>query len=204
MTQAGGVLAGKIKSKIIKICENNNSKFFVMYGQAEASPRISIMPWKLLKNNPSSVGYPLRGGKVWVKKGEIVYQGKNVFMGYSSSFEDLKKKPLKNNVLETGDLGFLDKNELIYITGRKKRILKIFGIRISLDQLEYELKKKNFDCICLGNDKKIKIIFENKTQINPEDFKKAFKNITNLMPNYYEIIKVEKFNRNKSGKVVYS
>ena len=88
-----------------------------MYGQTEASPRITIMPWKLLKKFPESVGKPLFGGKIKIenknenskeKIGEIIYYGKNVFWGYSKSYKDLKEH--KNNyALKTGDLGYLDK-----------------------------------------------------------------------------------------------
>ena len=72
-----------------------------MYGQAEASPRISIMPWQLLTKFPESVGIPLSGGRIIVEKkfnqknraeGDLVYKGKNVFWGYSNSYRDLGKK----------------------------------------------------------------------------------------------------------------
>ena len=151
LTQAGGNLENSLKMRIYEKCKKNNTKFFVMYGQTEASPRISILQPNLLKDNINSVGRVLAGGKITINhkkfnkkknifEGEIMYEGKNVFMGYSSSYRDLKYKK-KTNKIKTGDIGYL-KNELLYITGRKKRILKIFGIRISLEQLEEELKKK--------------------------------------------------------------
>ena len=64
------------------------------------------------------------------KIGEIVYYGKNVFWGYSKSYNDLKEYKKNNYALKTGDLGYLDKRGLLYITGREKRILKIFGISL--------------------------------------------------------------------------
>ena len=93
-----------------------------MYGQAEASPRISIMPANLITKFPRSVGNPMPGGEVWVEddknkkvlkrnfQGNLVYKGKNVFLGYSHSYKDLGKKNEMKNTLKTGDLGFIDKD----------------------------------------------------------------------------------------------
>lgn len=214
LTQAGGALSEDIKKKIIKLCDKHKTKFFIMYGQAEAAPRISILPHNLLKKNLSSVGLPVLGGKVWIEdkvfnkesklyEGELVYKGKNVFMGYSSSFKDLKKDEPKNNLLKTGDIGYVDKKKLIFITGRKKRIVKIFGIRISLDQLDQELKKKNFNCTCSGDDKKIIVNFESIKNIDIQKFHKVFKSITKLLPRFYELKEIGKFKRTVSGKIIH-
>ena len=215
ITQAGGKLDDGIKNKLINLCEEKKIKFYVMYGQAEASPRISIMPANLITKFPRSVGNPMPGGEVWVEddknkkvlkrnvQGNLVYKGKNVFLGYSHSYKDLGKKNEMKNTLKTGDIGFIDKNGLIYITGRKKRILKIFGIRISLDLLENELKKRNYDCVCFGNDKKLKIFLKKNKKLDFNQFNANLKNITRLSPNFYEIIQVTKFRRNEFGKIIY-
>ena len=195
------------------MCKKNGIKLFIMYGQAEASPRISIMPWQLLTKFPESVGIPLSGGRIIVEKkfnqknraeGDLVYKGKNVFWGYSNSYRDLGKKNEINNTLKTGDIGFVDKRGLIYITGRKKRILKIFGIRISLDQLENELKKYNYDCFCKGNDKRLQIYIKKKNKFDFSKFNETIKKITNLMPKFFEVIQVNNFKRNETGKIKYN
>ncbi len=211
ITQAGGKLESKLRDKFIETCEKKKIRFNIMYGQAEASPRISIMPWKLLKKFPSSVGRALPGGSVSIdrkrkfntKEGEIIYRGKNVFFGYSSSNKDLKKKNEINYVLKTGDLGFMNKNKLIFITGRKKRITKIFGIRISLDQLECELKKNNYNCICEGDDSKIIFKLINKKKVNINKFNQVIKNITELSPKFFEVTKAKKTEINKYKKKQY-
>ena len=213
ITQAGGKLDEALRTKLIKICKKKGIKFFIMYGQAEASPRISIMPWELLKKFPNSVGIPLSGGKIIVEKkmnsknkseGDLIYKGKNVFWGYSNSYKDLSKKNEINNILRTGDIGFVDKKGFIYITGRKKRILKIFGIRISLDQLESELKKNNYDCLCKGNDKKLQIYIKKNDKFDFLKFNETIKNITNLMPKFFEVIQVNNFKRSETGKIKYN
>lgn len=212
ITQAGGKLNKELKEKFIKTCVDKKISFFVMYGQTEASPRISIMPWELLKKFPDSVGVPLPGGKIMIKnkiktnkkvEGEIIYQGKNVFWGYSKSFKDLNYGNKNKNILKTGDLGYLDKNGLLYVTGRKKRILKIFGVRISLDQVENELNKNNFKCICTGNDKKLIIYLQKNKDVDIDKFKALVNKITNLMPKFFEIFFVKEFKRSKIGKIIY-
>lgn len=212
ITQAGGKLHRKLKDKFIKTCIINKINFYVMYGQTEASPRMTIMPWNLLKKFPESVGKPLSGGKIKIKQknknskegiGEIIYYGKNVFWGYSKSFKDLKENKKNNDTLKTGDLGYLDKRGLLFITGREKRILKIFGIRISLDLLENELYKKNYNCVCTGNDEKLNIYLKQNKNINFTVLNELIKKITNLMPRFFEVISVKDFKRNKVGKISY-
>lgn len=210
ITQAGGSLDSELKKKILNLCKKNKTNFFIMYGQAEASPRISILSLKSTKKNNSCVGSPLRGGKISLKnkkynkhlktyEGELIYEGKNVFVGYSYNYKDLKNK-FKKQALNTGDIGYI-KNNKIYITGRKKRIVKIFGIRISLDQLERELKKNNFICSCGGNDKKLSIFIEKEQKFNISKLNEDIQRITNLNPRYFEVNTVAKFARNRAGKI---
>ncbi len=210
MTQAGGKMDERIKDFFIDICNKKKIQLYIMYGQTEASPRMAILPWRLLNKFPNSVGFPLEGSKVQIEKkfkfkkkmyGEIVYYGKNVFQGYSKNYKDLINKNSENGKLNTGDLGYLGKNGLIYITGRKKRILKIFGIRISLDDVENELKKDNIESICLGDDKKLKISY--KSKINKENLIQKIKNITRLPRNFIEVTNIKRINRNEVGKIIY-
>ena len=97
----------------------------------------------------------------------------------------------------------MNKNKLIFITGRKKRITKIFGIRISLDQLECELKKNNYNCICEGDDSKIIFKLINKKKVNINKFNQVIKNITELSPKFFEVTKAKKTEINKYKKKQY-
>jgi acyl-CoA synthetase (AMP-forming)/AMP-acid ligase II len=65
-----------------------------------------------------------------------VYRGPNVMMGYATAPEDLALGDVSRGVLHTGDLGHLDEDGFLYITGRSKRIGKVFGVRVSLDEVE--------------------------------------------------------------------
>jgi acyl-CoA synthetase (AMP-forming)/AMP-acid ligase II len=67
--------------------------------------------------------------------GEIVYTGPNVMLGYATSRQDLALGDTTGGVLHTGDLGYLDQG-FLYLTGRSKRIAKVVGLRLSLDDVE--------------------------------------------------------------------
>jgi acyl-coenzyme A synthetase/AMP-(fatty) acid ligase len=118
----------------------------LMYGQAETTARISGLPPELLPEAGRSVGFAVPGGQVRVERdsvecgpmeeGELLYSGPNVMMGYATSAQDLALGDTQGEVRETGDIGYKDERGLIYITGRKARLVKLFGWRISLDEVE--------------------------------------------------------------------
>ena len=66
-TVAGGSLNLSTLEYFIKIYKNLNKKLFVMYGQTEASPRISYLPWKKIEQKKGSIGIPIQGGKLYIK-----------------------------------------------------------------------------------------------------------------------------------------
>ena len=160
ITQAGGKLNSETLKYFGEICREKKIKFYVMYGQTEAAPRISYLEWENFFKSFGSVGKALEGcclvlkdkkGKVINKageSGEIYFYGKNVFLGYANSFKDLIKGDEKKGKLITGDLGKYDKFKNLYIIGRKDKFVKIFGKRCNLDDLEDYLKKKNFFVKC--------------------------------------------------------
>ena len=78
-------------------------------------------------------------------------------MGYSQSCDDLIRYSKKNQILNTGDLGYFDKDKFLFISGRRKRIAKIYGIRINLDDLEKNMVNQKFNILC--KDLKIKFTF---------------------------------------------
>ena len=61
ITQAGGKLSLQTLKYFGEICKKNKIKFYVMYGQTEASPRISYLKWKNFFKSFGSVGKPLEG-----------------------------------------------------------------------------------------------------------------------------------------------
>tara|TARA_X000000950_G_scaffold8188_1_gene9023 strand:- start:33216 stop:34595 length:1380 start_codon:yes stop_codon:yes gene_type:complete len=171
LTQAGGKLNEKDLEYFGKICKKNKIKFYVMYGQTEASPRISFLEWKFFFKNLNSIGKPLKGYKLKIfnrdkeikrpnKTGELVLFGKNVCLGYANNFSDLKRGDENKNILRTGDLGFKDKKNFFYITGRLKKIVKIFGKRYDLNIIESFVREKGYKINCYLIDKKLNIQVE--------------------------------------------
>ena len=115
----------------------NGSKVYLMYGQTEASGRMTVLPPEAFSYKHPSVGVPVRDGSVEIdSQGQIVYRGPNVMLGYAATREDLSKGDMMGGVLPTGDLGYLGDGGLLYLTGRLRRRCKVFGRLVNLDDVE--------------------------------------------------------------------
>jgi len=148
LTQAGGRLRVELVEKFHDKIEKVGGRFYPMYGQTEATARIAILGRGGLPGKLGSAGKPLRGGRLLVRTedgalteepgvtGEVIYQGPNVMMGYAESAADLSLGDELGGSLETGDIGYLDPDGYLFVTGRLKRIGKIFGVRVNLDDIE--------------------------------------------------------------------
>jgi acyl-CoA synthetase (AMP-forming)/AMP-acid ligase II len=148
LTQAGGRLRAELVSEFDAKMRGAGGGLFVMYGQTEAAPRMATMPADRLAEKPGSVGPALPGGQFSIRHndgtetthpkitGEVSYRGPNVMMGYAEDAAQLALGDQLAGMLATGDLGYLDDEGFLFITGRLKRIGKVFGNRISLDDLE--------------------------------------------------------------------
>ena len=215
ITQAGGKLDKSLLNEFIEICSKKRKKFIVMYGQTEATARMSYLSWKDSKKKIGSIGKPIPEGKFLLESedgkiitkanivGELVYKGKNVCLGYAKNRFDLIKEDENKGILKTGDLAKKDSESFYHIVGRKKRFVKMYGHRINLEHIEEILKNKGCNCLCIGNDKKINIYIE-KNKINKNKAEKIILENTDLNKQYFSIILINKIPRNQSGKVLYS
>ncbi|MFI6733613.1 AMP-binding protein [Nonomuraea sp. NPDC050451] len=136
LTQAGG----RLGQDLVQEFAGQADRFFVMYGQTEATARIAVLPPDRLSDKPGSAGPAIPGGRLTIDEGEVVYHGPNVMMGYAETAADLARGDDLGGVLRTGDLGRLDSDGFLYLTGRLKRIAKIFGVRVNLDDVERLLR----------------------------------------------------------------
>jgi long-chain acyl-CoA synthetase len=141
LTQAGGQLNTGLINVFCEYARNNSILFYVMYGQTEATARMSFLDPQYLETKAGSIGKPIRGGRFHLDEhiGELCYQGPNVFGGYASGPDDLSSYS-SNRELRTGDIASVDEDGFYYITGRTKRFVKIIGSRINLDEVETMLK----------------------------------------------------------------
>lgn len=149
ITQAGGKLDAESTARFLELFSAAGVGLYIMYGQTEAGPRISCLPADRLAEKLGSAGLPMSGGTLSIDeigndvppgtRGEIVYSGPNVMLGYATTREELTCADDTQSVLRTGDLGYLDEDGFLFITGRIKRIAKLFGSRVSLDEVEGHL-----------------------------------------------------------------
>ena len=185
LTVAGGKTNQQTLEYMRNVCKLNKINFFVMYGQTEASPRMTYLNLTKI-NKINSIGKPLPGGKIKIVNNEILYFGKNVSLGYATNIKDLYRGDENKGKLYTGDLGAKDKNGFIYITGRKKRISKLFGLRIDLDDIEAYLRKRGYDVNLNISDEKLDIIYYRK--YSEEKIKKYVNLNYNINKNYISCV----------------
>jgi acyl-CoA synthetase (AMP-forming)/AMP-acid ligase II len=147
LTQAGGRLAPESIIRLHELMSERGGRVWVMYGQTEATARISYVPPEALPDKAHTIGIPIPGGRLSLRsgsrevaepdvEGELIYHGPNVMMGYAEQREDLVLGDRLHGELHTGDLGALDEDGYFRLTGRTKRIAKVFGLRVNLDEVE--------------------------------------------------------------------
>lgn len=168
MTQAGGRLAADSVQAYAEWAEANSVRFFVMYGQTEATARMAYMPSDLLRDYPDCIGVPIPGGhfslideagapvEVDETQGELVYSGRNVMLGYAFNEADLAKGR-ESHSLRTGDLAVRNGKGLYRIVGRKSRFSKLFGLRISFDEVEAAAARRGVRAVVTGDDELLAI-----------------------------------------------
>ncbi|MDR3279820.1 MAG: AMP-binding protein [Synergistaceae bacterium] len=212
LTQAGGKLSAELCAEFVGICGRKGMEFIVMYGQTEATARMSYLPWKHAYTKAGSIGIAIPGGELWLVGddglriespqvvGELIYRGRNVTPGYAENRFDLRNGDERDGVLETGDMAYFDEDGFYYIAGRKKRFLKIYGNRVNLDEVEGLLKRAGFDCAVAGTDDDMRIYMAG----DAEDARQYVLRSTGINPAGFAVATIDAIPRNSSGKVLYS
>ena len=144
MTQAGGKLHNVFIKEFIEVFPDID--FYVMYGQTEATARLSYLPPEFVLKKLGSIGKAIPGVilKVGDKQGkevkqgetgEILARGNNIMKGYYKDSESTNTT-LKGGWLHTGDLAYVDEDGFIFLLARKKEIIKVGGKRVSPKEIE--------------------------------------------------------------------
>lgn len=144
VTQAGGKLAPIFIDEFREV--HPGVRFVVMYGQTEATARLSWLPPEVYDRRKGSMGKGIPGVELRVvnengepinpgETGEVIARGDNIMMGYFAD-EEGTKNAIRNGWLYTGDLGTVDEDGYIYLTARSKEIIKVRGKRISPKEIE--------------------------------------------------------------------
>jgi acyl-coenzyme A synthetase/AMP-(fatty) acid ligase len=216
MTQAGGKLSPELHKRFAEYAERAGKHFVVMYGQTEATARMSYLPPEKSLEKYGSMGIAIPGGEFSLIDvdggpitgpdivGELVYKGDNVTLGYAESGKDLVKGDENGGVLVTGDMARRDAEGYYYITGRKKRFLKIFGSRVNLDETEGMLRAAfpDMDCACGGVDDKMSVYVTGSAV--SEAIARFLAERIGLNHAAFNVIALDKIPRNEAGKILYS
>ena len=149
-TQAGGQLDLQTRKRCYEAIDGRGGRFFIMYGQTEAGPRMTTLQHADFLRHSASVGQALSAGRLSILdddgvaaatgvEGNVIYDGPNVMMGYAESRADLAAPDLFGGRLDTGDRGLLTGDGFLTLTGRNQRFAKVAGLRIALDDVEAAL-----------------------------------------------------------------
>lgn len=213
LTQAGGKLSENLQKYWGEYADRTSKKFFVMYGQTEATARISYLPAEDCLRKIGSVGIAVPDSKIMLvdednnfiykagEQGEIVCVGPQVSMGYAETEEDLARGDDNGQILLTGDMGYMDEEGYLVITGRTNRIAKLLGRRIDLTELE----EKAGQCFgqevtALTNDRKIILYTESGVS---EEMQKELMKEFSFRVNIFVIRSRDEIPRKSNGKIDY-
>ena len=214
MAEGGGKLSDTLFKTFADYAVEKGKRFFATFGTTETSARLAFLPPEQAATHIGSIGHAIPEGKLILVdengneiidadvEGELRYEGPNVTMGYGTCVEDLTKGDEFCGVYETGDLAKKDADGFFYIVGRKKRFLKLFGLRVSLDQSEKIIKEQfDIECACTGDDNQM-LIYITQGDLK-EEVKKLISEKTNLMAKFFDVRVISEIPRFESGKINY-
>ncbi|MDQ3484680.1 MAG: AMP-binding protein, partial [Actinomycetota bacterium] len=210
VTQAGGRLRPERVQHYARLGRRRGWDFFVMYGQTEATARMAYLSPDLADRHPTTIGRPVEGGSFMLDPvqgqsdtdvGELVYTGPNVMLGYAERPEDLAAGRTVDR-LRTGDLGRRTDAGLYEVIGRRSRFLKIFGLRIDLDQVERLLGERGLPAVCTGDDDRIVAALERRyaEPSTESDIVGLVGSRVGLPPDRVAVLLVDELPRLESGK----
>lgn len=208
-------------SDINQLIKNfNKANIIYSYGQTEASPRITYIEKKDIVKYPGSCGRAIRDVNIKImdsngdevpygESGEITITGPNIMMGYYMN-EEKTKRVIREGRLFTGDIGVMNEDGYLYVTGRKDNMIISAGKNIYPEEIEGVLQsyeniaeslvvpeiKENGTCILRAY-----VVLKDK---EPLDNSKMFVFLRDHLENYKipkEVVIAEALEKTASGKI---
>lgn len=144
VTQAGAAMPATLVEKLRKALPQ--AQIFIMYGQTEATARLSYVPPDRLADKPGSAGIPVSGVEIEIRDeqrhtlkpydtGEVWVRGPNVMQGYWHD-ESATQAALVDGWLKTGDIGYRDDEGFLFLVGRRSDIIKTGAHRVHPGEIE--------------------------------------------------------------------
>ena len=216
LTQGGGRMPKELNLKFAEYCRDNGKRWIATYGQSECTARMAWLPPKWAVEKVGSIGIAVPNAELSLidmdgnpittpnTEGEMCYRGKNVTMGYAQSREDLLKGDERHGFIHTGDLAYFDEDGCYYIVGRMGRFLKLFGMRVGLDECERIIKGKfpNLECACVGTDEKM-LVYLTDEKFN-ELVKEELVSRLKLVATSFDVRIIPEIPKNEAGKILYA
>jgi long-chain acyl-CoA synthetase len=215
LTQAGGKLPDNLTAHYQKLMAARGGRFFTMYGQTEATARMSYLPPARAAEKAGSIGIAIPDGALRIVDlvsgqtvreplltGELVYSGPNVMLGYATRADELALGDTQQGELRTGDLGHCDAEGFFYVTGRLKRFAKVYGLRINLDDVEGRLRVHGPAAV-VSDDERISLFVEFGEPAEHEELRTELAEIYKLNLNTFRVQRVDSLPLLASGKVDY-
>ena len=214
LAEGGGKLTDKMFKWIATYAKNSGKRFCATFGTSETSARMAFLDPELALEKIGSMGKAIPNGELFLLDevpnedgtvtGELGYRGPNVTMGYALCRDDLMKDDEFFGEYHTGDIAKRDAEGFYFIIGRKGRFLKLFGLRVSLDETERILKTQypNADFVCTGDDKQMNIFVTDKAL--EEEIIPFISGKTNLHRSAFRVFVIDEVPRNEYGKVKFA
>jgi len=219
LSVAGGKVSKALKDRLCKFVKEKQIKFEMMYGITEGCCDVGIV---LLHEEGENIGENCIGrplsvmewklydeeGQVIVgtnQVGELRMESKSCVLGYAQNCADLGKGDEWHGIYDTGDLVYLGEDGYFYMAGRKQRFEKIFGNRVSMDEIEGLVKQYTevAECACVGKENCLYVFITSEDAGREKEIQRLLVAKTGLHGAAFRIKVIEEIPRSTSGKILY-